>query len=154
MLTGADEAEAARQHEYRPDASTWAQKQDTEPRAEDAQRLKEKILQDRESGQGTTEEASRKLSGYEQEYHDRIEARAQQAPADFGSGDYMADYVPSTVPAFNAAANPVSHEAIRKLTDDDSGTQTAGLAFPKPWRASSCAAIFVRVFSQFVFLVQ
>ena len=38
---------------------------------------------------------------------------------------YMADYVPSSLPAFNAAANPASHETIRKLTDDDSGTQTA-----------------------------
>jgi hypothetical protein len=125
VLSGADEAEAARQHEYRPDASTWAQKQDIERRAEDAKRLKAKILQDRESGQGTPEEAGMRLSGYEQEYHDKIEARAQQAPADFGSADYMADYALSAVPAFTAAAAPVSRETIGKLTDDDSGTQTA-----------------------------
>src|SRR4029077_19443508 len=110
VLTGADEAEAARQHEYRPDASTWAQKQEIERRAEDAKRLKEKILQDRESGQGTPEEASMRLSGYEQEYHDKIEARAQQAPVDYGSADYMADYALSAVPAFTAAAAPVSRE--------------------------------------------
>jgi hypothetical protein len=125
VLFGAEEAEAARQHEYRPDASTWSQKQEIERRAEDAKQLKEKILQDRESGQERPEDASMRLSGYEQEYHDKIEARAQQAPADYGSADYMAEYALSAVPAFNAAANPASRETIRKLTDDDSGAQTA-----------------------------
>ena len=127
VLTGADEAEAAHQHEYRPDASTWTQKQEIERRSEDAKRLKDKILQDRESGQGTPEEAGTRLSGYEQEFHDRIEAQAQQAPADFGSADYMAGYGLSAVPAFTAAAAPVSRETIGKLNDDDSGTQAAEL---------------------------
>jgi hypothetical protein len=131
VLTGTDEAEAARQHEYRPDASTWHEKQEIERRAEDAKRIKEKILQDRESGQGTPEEASVRLSGYEQEYHDRIEARAQQAPADFGSADYMADYgVPSAVPAFTAAAANVKPATPRDPIEEDTGSSTAEIKKP------------------------
>jgi hypothetical protein len=57
FLTGTDEAEAARQHEYHPHASTWAQKQEIERREKDAQDLKDKIEQDGASGQGTPQES-------------------------------------------------------------------------------------------------
>ena len=131
VLTGADEAEAAHQHEYHPDASTWAQKKNIDDRYTEAQRLKDKILKDRENGQGTPEQASQKLDGYESEFHDKVEARAQQAPADFGSADYMADYgVPSAVPAFNAAAGNVKPATPRNPGEDDSGTATAEIKKP------------------------
>jgi len=33
-----------------------------------------------------------RLSGYEKEFHDNVEARAQQVPADYRSADYMDEY--------------------------------------------------------------
>lgn len=78
LLTGPDEAEAARQHELRPDAPAWA----------------------------------------------------AQPDIDYGSAGYMGDYQLSSVPAFTAAAAPVPHETIRKLTDDDSGSQTTDIKKP------------------------
>src|ERR1039458_7598384 len=66
VLTGPDEAEAARQHQYQPDASTWEQKQEIERRAADIKRLKDKILTDREEGI-SPEEAGNRLSGRSEE---------------------------------------------------------------------------------------
>jgi hypothetical protein len=124
-LTGADEAEAARQHQYQPSASTWHQKQEADRQEGEMRNLKDRILKDREEGIAP-EQAGQKLSGYEREYHDKLEKRAAQAPADFGGADYMADYgVPSTVPAFTQAADPVTRETIRKPADEETGTQTA-----------------------------
>ena len=126
-LAGPDEAEAARQHQYQPDASTWEQKQEIERRAADIKRLKDKILTDREEGI-SPEEAGNRLSGYEKEFHDKIEARASQAPIDYGVADYMADYgVPSAVPAFMEAAGNVTSETVRTLADGETGTRTAEL---------------------------
>jgi hypothetical protein len=87
FLTGTDEAEAARQHEYRPDASTWAQKQEIERREKDAQDLKDKIEQDRASGQGTPQESAQRLDGYEKEFADKVQERAAQPVTDYGSAD-------------------------------------------------------------------
>ena len=127
VLTGPDEAEAARQHQYQPDASTWEQKQEIERRAADIKRLKDKILTDREEGI-SPEEAGNRLSGYEKEFHDKIEARASQAPIDYGVADYMADYgVPSAVPAFMEAAGNVTSETVREPADGETGTRTAEL---------------------------
>lgn len=126
LLTGPDEAEAARQHEYRRDAPAWAHKQGTDRRAADAQSLKGKILQDRERGQGSPGQASRRLSGYEEEFRDRVEARA-----DSGSADYMADYeVPSVVPAFTAAAIGVTPAHVHKRAKDGSGGASAEMKQP------------------------
>jgi hypothetical protein len=123
-LTGADEAEAARQHQYQPNASTWEQKQEIDRKAEEARRLKEKILNDREQGI-SPEEAGNRLTGYEKEFAQQAQERAAQAPVEFGAADYMADYgVPSAVPAFTQAADPVTRETIRKLAEDE-GTATA-----------------------------
>lgn len=130
VLSGADEAEASRQHEYRPDAPTYQQKQEIDRQAQKLNTLKEKILRDRERGQGTPEEASQRLSGYEKEYRDKVEARTEQAPVEFGSADYMQAYGLSSVPAFTAAAAPVSRETIGKPADDNAGTQTAELKQP------------------------
>lgn len=126
VLTGADEAEAARQHEYRPDASTWQQKQDIDRRYADAEKLKNEILADRQSGTAPQDEAI-KLDGYEKEFAAKVEAKAAQPVTDYGTAD---DYTLSAVPAFTAAADPVSPKPIRKLTDDDTGTQTADIKKP------------------------
>jgi hypothetical protein len=147
VLTGADEAEAARQHDYHPDASTWADKQEIDRRADENQKLKDKILKDREEGQGTSEQAAQRLDGYEKEFAEKVQARQEamdvaaiggnntQPVTDYGTTDYMNafgdDYQISAVPAFTAAASNVSSEPIRKLNDDDSGTQTAEIKKPQ-----------------------
>ena len=120
LLTGPDEAEAARQHEYRPDASTWAQKYDIDHRFAAAEKLKNEVLADKQAGQGTDD--AKKLDGYEKEFADKVEAKAVGPVVDYGSTD---DYSLSSVPAFTAAADPVSRETKRELTEDDSGTQDA-----------------------------
>jgi hypothetical protein len=127
VLTGADEVEAARQHEYRPDASTWQQKKDIDDRYAEAGKLKDKILADRQNPQGSPQESAQRLDGYEKEFADKVEARAAQPVTDYGSAD---DYALSAVPAFTAAAAPVSREAIRKFGDQDTGTQTAEIKKP------------------------
>jgi hypothetical protein len=153
VLTGADEAEAARQHEYHPDASTWAEKQEIDRRAEENQKLRDKILKDRQEAtgapatEGNTQAASQKLDGYEKEFAEKVQEREgemdaaaagannAQAVTDYGSADYMnafgGDSQISAVPAFTAAASNVSPETTRRLTDDDSGTQTAEVKKPQ-----------------------
>lgn len=127
MLTGADEAEAARQHEYHPDAPTWQEKKDIDAKYAAAEKLKDKIIADRESGQGTPQEQAAKLDGYEKEFAEQVQAKAAAPVTDYGSAD---NFDLSAVPAFTAAASPVSHETIRKLTDDDAGTQTTDYKKP------------------------
>jgi hypothetical protein len=145
VLSGPDEAEAARQHEYHPDASTWAEKQEIDRRADENQRLKDKILKDRADGQGTPDQAAQRLDGYEKVFTEKVQARQHamdaaaterndtQAVTDYGSADYMnafgGDSQISAVPAFTAAA-AVSRETIGKLTDDDSGAQAAEIKKP------------------------
>jgi hypothetical protein len=146
VLTGADEAEAARQHEYRPDASTWAEKQEIDRRAEENQKLKDKILKDREDGQGTPEQAAQRLDGFEKEFAEKVQEREGEMDAaatggsnaqtvtGYGSADYMnafdGDSQISAVPAFTAAASNVLPETTRKLSDDDSGAQAAEIKKP------------------------
>ena len=48
MLTGADRDAAAGQHRLHPEASTWAENEQAIRDAEEAQRIKDKILHDRE----------------------------------------------------------------------------------------------------------
>jgi hypothetical protein len=127
LLTGADEAEAHRQHEYRPDASTWKEKKDIDDKYAAAEKLKDKIIADRESGQGTPQEQAAKLDGYEKEFAEQVQAKAAAPVTDYGSAD---NFDLSAVPAFSLAASPVSHETIRQLTDDDAGTQTADIKKP------------------------
>jgi hypothetical protein len=122
LLTGADEAEAAHQHEYRPDASTWAQKYDIDHRFAAAEKLKNEVLADKQDGQGTPDDHAARMDGYEKEFADKVEAKAAGPVVDYGSAD---DYSLSAVPAFTAAADPVSRETKRELTEDDSGTQDA-----------------------------
>jgi hypothetical protein len=126
VLTGADRDEAAGQHKLHPEASTWADRQNAIDDAEAAKRLKDKVLQDRDSGAGTAAEKTQRLSGYEQEFQQQIEARAAQTVADYSSGDYMADlggeYQLSTVPAFTRAAI-ASHETIEQPSGNEGKTE-------------------------------
>jgi hypothetical protein len=86
VLTGADEAEAAHQHEYRPDASTWKDKQDIDHRYAEAEKLKNQVLADRQSGVPPSDEASR-MDGYEKEFADKVEAKAAQPVIGYGAVD-------------------------------------------------------------------
>jgi hypothetical protein len=136
LLAGADEAEAARQHEYRPDASTWQEKQEIERRAEENQRLREKILKDRESGQGPPQEAAKRMDGYEKEFAEKVQARAGQPVVDYGSADYMSEYQLSSAPAFNnAAGNAMPVSTSRPKEDEgDANSAEAKKAPPPPGR--------------------
>jgi hypothetical protein len=120
VLQGADRDEAHEQHQLNPKAATWVEKQEIEARARDAQALKDKVEQD---GEGTMTE--QRLTGYEKELADKIEARAKEPPADYGSADYMAvdNWRISSAPAFTAAAKPVSRETIGKLTEDNNRSE-------------------------------
>jgi hypothetical protein len=142
VLEGRDRDEAAEQHRQNPDASTWQDRQKTIDEAEKLERLKQKVLKDR--GEGTPEEKQQRLSGYEQEFQQQIEARAQQAPVDYGSADYMAaygdDYQLSTVPAFTRAAMS-SHETTGPPPDTETESEAietknaprpTGQGTPKP----------------------
>ena len=118
ILAGSDRHEAAAQHRLHPEASTWEQKQEIERRAEELRRLHEKVLKDREGGEGTPEEKQQRLSGYEKEFAEKVTARqaemgavaagGRDAVPDYGSADYMAElgdeYKVSSVPAFTTAA--------------------------------------------------
>lgn len=135
FLEGRDRDEAAALHREKPDASTWEQKQEIDRRAEELKRLKDKVIKDRESGEGTPAEKQQRMSGYEREFADKIAARqeAMQAAAtghndpatDYGSADYMAElggeYTISTVPAFARAAQggDQTQTAERKDTDNE-----------------------------------
>jgi hypothetical protein len=125
VLTGADEAEAARQHEYRPDASTWAAKQEIDRRAAEVQKLRDKVLADK--GQGTTEQQAARLDGYEKEFTRATEDRqaamnaAPSALPDYGSAGSMDAYQLSSAPAFNDASGIVK-AAPPKPKEDDSET--------------------------------
>ena len=90
VLTGADEAEAARLHEDNPAASSWRQKQEADRQAQEARTLKEKIIRDQQ--EGNTEEAVNRLTGHEKEFTQQAQERAAQTPVDFGGADYMADF--------------------------------------------------------------
>jgi len=138
VLTGPDRDEAAALDRAHPGASTWAQKQDIDQQADELQRLREKVEASRE-GEGAPEEKRQDLSGYEQEFNDKIATRQaqMQATPDYGSSDYIAelggdDTQPSTVPAFTAAAQIASHETIGQPVDTDTETEGAKNA-PRPF---------------------
>jgi hypothetical protein len=153
VITGADEAEAAQQHEYRPDASTWVDKQENERREAEAQKLRRKILKEKESGEGTPEQQSAQLDANEKAFAEEVHARqsamnAAQATSrtasaipDYGDGDYMAEYQLSSAPAFNDASGVAKAVPDKKPKDDDGeaatqelkqAVQSFGHAAPKP----------------------
>ena len=143
FLTGIERDEADGLHRVNPQASTWQQKQEIDNRYDELDRLKQKVLQDRQDAErgGDINAADGKLSADEKEFADKVEARAQQAPTDYGSSDYMAafgdDYQISTVPAFTKAAQPDQQaDAARSETesasaDNKKAPQPSGQGAPK-----------------------
>jgi hypothetical protein len=71
-----------------------------------------------------------KLTADEKEFTAKVEARAAQAPTDYGSSDYMAaygdDYQMSTVPAFTKAAS-VTRGTIARASDTETESTTADI---------------------------
>ncbi|MGH9721916.1 MAG: hypothetical protein ACRD8O_17050 [Bryobacteraceae bacterium] len=127
VLTGDDEAEAAREHENKPGASTWAEKQEAERQAEELRRQKERILRDRGEEGLSPEESARRLDGYERDFAQAVASRhkqVQDAPVDYGSANYMDEYQISSVPAFAQAA-AVTRETIKQPTDTETESATA-----------------------------
>jgi hypothetical protein len=128
VLNGADEAEAARAHGHQSYASTWFQKQEADRKIEEVQDLKDKILKDR-AARVSPEQAVISLEADEKYFLDQSQARAPQAPTEYGSADYMADlgdgYTISTVPAFTQAANAAKKETSDRKDTGITETKTA-----------------------------
>jgi len=118
VLEGRDRDEAAALHQQKPNASTWQDRQKTIDEADELERLKRKVLNDRQEAErgGDMSAANDRLSGYEKEFQNSLETTrtdiAAKTPTDLAasySTDYMAaygdEYTISTVPAFTRAAD-------------------------------------------------
>lgn len=85
-LSGADANEAEGLHRERPDAPTWQERQKTIDEAAELERLRQKVLQERQQaeagGQGLSaaemeqrsKDAQARMSSYEQEFADQVKA--------------------------------------------------------------------------------
>jgi hypothetical protein len=129
VLHGADRDEAEAQHRQNPNAATWAEKQEIEARAQEAQALKDKVVRD---GEGPMTENEQRFKGYEKELADKIDARVKEPPVDYGSADYMSvdNWRISSAAAFAVAAEPVSRETIGKLTKDNNASPLTDMKKP------------------------
>ncbi len=82
-----------------------------------------------ESGGQDLDAANMRLSTDEKEFAQKVEARAEQAPTDYGSSDYMAayddDYQMSTVPAFTKAAQQTAQPTDRQTETETAQTKLA-----------------------------
>src|SRR5262249_44051200 len=127
--------EAAELHRSNPQASTWQQKKDIDDRYAEAERLRQKVLQDRQDAErgGDITAANDKLTSDEREFAAQVEARAAQAPTDYASSDYMADYGDdyqmSTVPAFTRAAHQTGPQTDKVTETETEQTR----AEPQPF---------------------
>ena len=141
MLEGTDRAEAAALHNQKPNASTWQDRQKTIEEADELERLKQKVLNDRQEAErgGDVSAANERLSGYEKEFQNNLEMKptdiAAKASADLAvsySTDYMAaygdEYTISTVPAFTKAADRQTPADRKDTETDNPQTQNA----PRP----------------------
>jgi len=142
ILSGSARDEAVELQRGNPQASTWQQKKDIDARYAEAERLRQKVLQDRQDAEreGDISAANDKLTSDEKEFAQQVEARAAQAPTDYGSSDYMAaygdDYQMSTVPAFTKAANQTGPKTDKATETETEQAKTAPQPFgqggPKP----------------------
>lgn len=124
VLGGRDHAEATALARERPDAATWAEREQIRTWQEKTDRLRENVLKERD-GQGGTAGAQDRLTQYEKELQANVEQRHAQvasAPVDYGDPDYTGLLVPSVQPAFNAAAPGT---VARELKDEEKKTETA-----------------------------
>lgn len=141
VLEGRDRDEAAALHNEKPNASTWQDRQTTIEQADELDRLRQKVLNDRQEAErgGDVSAASERLSGYENEFQNNLEAtpteKASKAPADLAasySTDYMAaygdEYTITTVPAFTKAADGPTAAEGKDTETDNPQTQNA----PRP----------------------
>ena len=125
ILSGSARDEAAELHRGNPQASTWQEKKDIDDRYAEAERLRQKVLADREAAGrgGDITAANDKLTADEKEFTAQVEARAAQAPTDYMAA-YGDDYLLSTVPAFTKAAS-ASRETTEQPTDTETESTTA-----------------------------
>jgi hypothetical protein len=141
VLEGRDRDEAAALHTQKPNASKWQDRQKTIAEADELERLKQKVLIDRQEAErgGDVNAAKERLSGYEREFQNNLENKpaviAAKAPADLAasySTDYMAaygdEYTISTVPAFTKAADGQTPADRKDTETDNPQTQNA----PRP----------------------
>jgi hypothetical protein len=141
VLEGRDRDEAAALHQQKPDASTWQDRQKTIAEADELERLKQKVLNDRQEAErgGDVSAANDRLSGYEKEFQNSFETTrteiAAQTPTDLAasySTDYMAaygdEYTISTVPAFTKAADGQTVADRKDTETENPQTQNA----PRP----------------------
>ena len=75
VLEGRDRDEAAALHNQKPNASTWQDRQKTIEEADELERLKQKVLNDRQEAErgGDVSAANDRLSGYEKEFQNNLE---------------------------------------------------------------------------------
>ena len=138
VLEGRDRDEAAALHNEKPNASTWQDRQKTIEEADELERLKQKVLNDRQEAErgGDVSAANERLSGYEKEFRNNLETTrtdiAAKAPADLAasySTDYMAaygdEYTISTVPAFTKAADGQTAAEGKDTETENPQTQNA-----------------------------
>jgi hypothetical protein len=141
VLEGRDRDEASALHQQKPNASTWQDRQKTIAEADELERLKQKVLNDRQEAErgGDLSAANDRLSGYEKEFQNNLETTrtdiAAQTPTDLASSystDYMAaygdEYTISTVPAFTKAANGQTVADRKDTETENPQTQNA----PRP----------------------
>jgi hypothetical protein len=133
ILQGSARDEAADLHRGNSQASTWQQKKDIDDRYAAEEKLRQKVLQDRDAAarRGDVSAANDKLTTEEKEFQNSLETTqieiAAKAPTDLAasySTDYMAsygdEYTISTVPAFTKAAQQTGQQ-----TDKQTETETA-----------------------------
>ncbi len=142
VLEGRDRDEAAALHQEKPNASTWQDRQKTIAEADELERLKQKVLNDRqeaERGGQDISAANDRLSGYEKEFQNNLATTradiAAKTPTDLAasySTDYMAaygdEYTISTVPAFTRAADGQTVDDRKDTETENPQTQNA----PRP----------------------
>jgi hypothetical protein len=131
ILSGSARDEAAELHRGNPLASTWQQKKDIDDRYAAEERLRKKVLQDRDAAErgGDISVANDNLTADEKEFTAQVEAKAHPAPTDYASSDYMADYGDefqiSTVPAFTKAAQQQAEKTDKQTEAETAQTKIA-----------------------------
>jgi hypothetical protein len=122
ILSGSARDEAAELNRGNPQASTWQQKKDIDDQCAAEERLRQKVLQDRDavSRGGDVNAANANLTAEEKEFTAQVEAKAAQAPTDYGD-----EFQISTVPAFTKAAS-ASRETDEQASETESQSATVG----------------------------
>ena len=105
ILHGSDLTEARALYREHPDASTWASHEQIREQAEEAEKLKQKVLDER-AGASDPQRANDRLTDYEQDLHQQMEQRHTEMaahPVDYGDAS-LSELTATSIVAFNAAA--------------------------------------------------